>query len=67
MTLKSGTKTEDMVSILEDLHPYVPTTSRDLQLSVEISGQDEHLTVTVDDFHYTVLGDNLYNYTVCRM
>ena len=55
------------MSILEDLHSYVPTTSRDLQLSMEISGQDEHLTVTVDDFHHTLLGNKPYNYTVCRM
>ena len=67
MTLKSETKTEDMVAILEDLHSYVPTTSRDLQISVEIPGQDEHLTVTEDDFHYTLLGNNLYEYTDCRM
>lgn len=64
MILKSETKTEDMVSILEDLHSYVPTTS--MEQSVEVPGQDVRFTVTADDFHHTLLGKP-YNYAFHRI
>lgn len=57
MIFKSETNTEDMVSILEDLHSYVPTTS--LKHSVVVPGQDENFTVTADGFHYIVFGEPL--------
>ena len=49
------------MSILEDLHSYVPTTS--MQHPVEVPGLDEHFTVTADHFHYTLLGKP-YDYTL---
>lgn len=53
--LKSETSTEDMVSILEDLHSYVPTTS--IEHRVVVPGQDDEFSVMVDDFHYILFGN----------
>ena len=52
--LKSETKTEEMVSICEDLQGYVPTIST--EYAVEVPGESEEYQVTADNFHYVLLG-----------
>lgn len=47
-------KTEDMVSICEDLHSYVPSTST--EHTVDIPGGSERFKLTMDHFHYILLG-----------
>ena len=47
-------KTEDMVSICEDLHTYVPSTST--EQTVDIPGESEQFKLTMDHFHYILLG-----------
>lgn len=54
--LKSETKTEDMVSICEELHKYVPTTSTEYIVDVTDSGETKQFNVTSDVFHYTLFG-----------
>lgn len=53
--LKSETSTEDMVSILEDLHSYVPTAS--IEHRVMVPGQDDKFSVMVHNFHYIIFGN----------
>ena len=52
--LKSETNYEDMVSILDHLHKYVPTKTD--QESVEVPGLQEPVEVTNDQFHPIVFG-----------
>ena len=61
MILKSEMKTEDMVSILEDLHSYVPTIST--EHLVNVPGEDVPISLTADDFHHTLLGKAYYQIT----
>ncbi len=48
---KSETKHEDMISILDTLHQYVPTTSTIQSI--------ESIEVSVDHFHYTLFGGDM--------
>lgn len=48
--LKNETNTEDMVSVLESLHAYVPTTI--IEDSEEVPGYDTHFSVTKDEAKY---------------
>ena len=43
-----------MVAIMEKMHAYVPTTSS--KHEIEEPRQQEKLTVTTDNFHYTLFG-----------
>lgn len=52
--LKSETNYEDMVSILDHLHKYVPTKTD--EESVEVPGLQEPVEVTNDQFHPIVFG-----------
>ena len=55
--LKCETKTEDMVSICEDLHSYVPTTTAEHEVEVSKDEENcEECKVTTDDFHYILFG-----------
>ena len=54
---KCETKHEDMVSILDHLHQYVPTMSVDDV--VEVPGLPTGLKVTIDHFHYLLFGGDL--------
>ena len=57
--LKCETKTEDMVSICEDLHSYVPTTTAEHEVEVSEDEENcEECKVTTDDFHYILFGIN---------
>lgn len=52
---------EEMVEIMEDLQQYVPTdtTTSDFHTA----GSDDPITLTLDDFHYTLFGKTLiYTY-----
>lgn len=55
--LKSEQKLEDMVDIMGDLQQYVPTVTTTTEYN--LSGSDDPITVTVDDFHPIFLGKDL--------
>ena len=57
MLLECETKTEEMVSICESLQSYVPITST--EHTVEVSEEDEEFTLTADNFHHILFGNNL--------
>lgn len=52
--LKSETNYEDMVSILEHLHQYVPTQTK--EEDVEVPGLHEPVKVINDQFHPIIFG-----------
>lgn len=56
--LKSESKTEEMIDILEDLHQYVPTTSTTNE--IEVPGyENEKFSVNADTFHHTLIGNHI--------
>ena len=52
--LKDENKLDEMVSILEHLHQYIPTVCREKKVDVPDSKQQE--TLQVDNFHHILLG-----------
>lgn len=54
MILKNEQRLEDMVDIMCNLQKYVPTITSTEKVSEPEN--DSHVTVTIDNFHYTLFG-----------
>ena len=54
--LKSEMSYADMISILEELHKYVPVVSSTTQTNVPVDGEVEECTVIDDKFHRLLFG-----------
>ena len=54
--LKSEMSYADMISILEELHKYVPVVSSTTQTNVLVDGEVEECTVIDDKFHRLLFG-----------
>lgn len=54
--LKSETKTEEMVDICDELHAYVPTTSKEHMIKFTDGDKDHEIKVMEDHFHHLLFG-----------
>ena len=54
--LHLGFSLADMISILEELHKYIPVVSSTTQASMLVEGEVEECTVTDDKFHRLLFG-----------
>ena len=56
--LQSEQKLEEMVDIIDDVHQYVPTHTTTGEYCT--LGDDETITVTLDNFHHILFGEQHY-------
>lgn len=61
--MKDEKKLDEMVHVLEHLHQYVPTVSREEK--ADVPGTEQQVTLQVHDFHQVLLGED--QLTVARI